>query len=322
MSGAPRSAALRLARALVHNAPILVLVIIFATGALMSDRFLSPVNLRNILLQASIISVLAMGMTFVIISGGFDLSVGSIVAASGCVAAWTMLHLGVAAGVLVGVVAGLAAGIVNGALIAWLRLNPFIATLGTVVILRGLALLFTEGQPISGEAGLPAVFLDYARTSVLGIPLLTWTPIVLFLILGWALHLSAYGKKLYAVGGNAEAAFLSGIPVDRIRASAFALAGLTAGIAGVMLAARLQSGQPTAAEGYELNAIAAVILGGASLRGGEGRLAMTIVGVFIIVILGNALNLMGVNSYWQRIAVGAVILLAAAADQIKRSRRH
>ena len=309
-------------RILLHNAPVVVLVLIFAFGALMSDRFVSPVNLRNILLQASIISVLAMGMTFVIISGGFDLSVGSIVAVSGCVGAWTMLQFGIVAGVALALLAGTAAGILNGVLIAWLRLNPFIATMGTMVILRGLVLLFTEGQPISGPSGLPAAFLNYARHSVLGIPLLTWTPIMLFLVLGWALHLSAYGKRLYAVGGNAEAAFLAGISVDRIRASAFALAGLTAGLAGVMLASRLQSGQPTAAEGYELNAIAAVILGGASLRGGEGRLAMTVVGVFIIVILGNALNLMGVDSYWQRIAVGAVILLAAAADQIKRTRRH
>jgi ribose transport system permease protein len=174
--------------------------------------------------------------------------------------------------------------------------------------------------PISGDDGLPQNFIAYAQTSFLGVPLLTWTPIALFVVLGWALHLSPYGKKIFATGGNAEAAFLAGIPVQRIRASAYAVGGLTAGIAGVMLTSRLQSGQPMAAEGYELTSIAAVILGGASLHGGEGRLPMTLVGVFIIVILSNVLNLLNVDSYWQRIAVGVVILGAAAVDQLRRRR--
>lgn len=309
-------------KALLHNVPLLVLVVIVVFAALASDRFLSAHNLYNILLQASILSVLAMGMTFVIISGGFDLSVGSTTALAGCAAAAAMLHFGIAAGLVAGLVAGLAAGLINGLLIAGLRLNPFIATMGTMVVLRGFALLYTEGQPIFGEAGLPPLFLDYARKSLFGIPLLTWTPIVLFVLLGWALHLSTFGKRLFAVGGNEEAAFLAGIDVTRTRIAAYVIAGVIAGIAGIMLTARLQSGQPTAGEGYELSAIAAVILGGASLRGGQGNLAMTIVGVLIIVILGNALNLLNVNSYWQRIAVGLVILLAAAADQIRRRRKH
>ncbi|MRX52289.1 ribose ABC transporter permease [Paracoccus sp. S-4012] len=311
----------RLGRAFLHNVPLLVLTGIVVFAALASDRFLTAYNLNNILLQASILSVLAMGMTFVIISGGFDLSVGSTVAVAGCAAAEVMLHLGIGAGLVAGLMAGLAAGLINGVLIAVVRLNPFIATMGTMVVLRGFALLYTEGQPIFGEAGLPPAFLDYARTSFLGIPLLTWTPLVLFLILGWLLHLSAFGKRLFAVGGNEEAAFLAGIDVTRTRIAAYVIAGVIAGIAGIMLASRLQSGQPTAGEGYELNAIAAVILGGASLRGGQGNLAMTIVGVLIIVILGNALNLLNVDSYWQRIAVGLVILAAAAADQLRRRKR-
>ena len=306
----------------VHNAPVIVLALIIIFTALMTDRFFTQINLRNILLQASIISVLSMGMTFVIISGGFDLSVGAIVAAAGCAAAWAMLQVGVVFGIGVGLLVGLVTGVINGTLVAWFRLKSFITTLGAMVTIRGFAMLFTEGQPVYGTEGLPASFLNYAQGTFLAIPLLTWTPLILFVILSWALHFSAYGKKLYAVGGNAEAAYLAGIPVARMRASAFAICGLSSGIAGVMMASRLQSGQPTAAHGYELTAVAAVVLGGATLHGGEGRLIMTIVGVLIMVILGNALNLIGVNSYWQPITVGIVILFAALADQLKRSWRR
>jgi ribose transport system permease protein len=311
----------RLGRLARDRAPLLVLAALVAGTALLSHRFLLPTNLVNVLLQASVMAVLAMGMTYVVIAGGFDLSVGSTVALAGCVAALVMLSLGVLAGVAAGVATGLAIGALNGWLIAGVGLNPFIATLGTMVVVRGAALLMTDGQPISGDNGLPALFIAYGRASWLRLPLLTWTPIAIFAALWWMLHQTAHGKRLFATGGNAEAAFLAGIPVRRVRASAYAMSGLMAGIAGVMLAARLQSGQPTAAEGYELTAIAAVVLGGASLQGGEGRLSMTLAGVFIITILANALNLLNVDSYWQRIAVGLVILAAAAADQLRRRRR-
>lgn len=311
----------RLYRVLAENVPLLVLIVLFIASALLSDRFLTPFNLGNVLLQASVISVLAMGMTFVIISGGFDISVGSIVALCGCVAAWVMLAAGPLAGVLAGIGVGALCGLANGLLVARVGLNPFIATMGTMVILRGITLLMTHGQPISGDEGLPRIFLDYARTSVFGLPLLTWTTIAVFIVFGWLLHQSVWGKRLFATGGNTEAAFLAGIPVARMRTMAYVISGVSAGIAGVMLASRLQSGQPTAAEGYELNAIAAVILGGAALHGGEGRLHMTLVGVFVIIILSNILNLLNVDSYWQRIAVGSVIVIAAAVDQLRR-RRH
>ena len=231
-----------------------------------------------------------------------------------------MLHVGVILGVLAGVAVGAAVGCLNGLMVSRFRLNPFIATLATMVVGRGLVLLFTEARSISGEDGLPEAFIAYGLVRVLDIPLLTWTPIFLFVILWWVLHQSTYGKRLFATGGNSEAAFLAGIAVGRVRASAYIWSGTLASVAGVMLASRLQSGQPTAGEFYVLTAIAAVVLGGASLFGGEGRLSNTIFGVLIMVVLSNGLNLLNVNSYWQRIAIGSVIAAAAVLDQSRHKR--
>lgn len=303
-----------------NHAPFAVLVILCLVTGVLSNRFLSQTNITNVLLQASVIAVVAMGMTFVIISGGFDLSVGSIVAMSGCAAAAVMLELGVIAGVVAGVAVGVGVGIVNGVMVSRFHLNPFIATLATMVVGRGLVLLLTDARSISGENGLPDAFIAYGLGRFLDIPWLTWTPIVLFCVLWWVLHRTTYGKRLFATGGNSQAAFLAGIAVDRVRASAYIWSGTAAGIAGVMLASRLQSGQPTAGEFYELTAIAAVVLGGASLFGGEGKLVNTIFGVLIMVVLSNALNLLNVNSYWQRIAIGSVIAAAAVVDQSRHRR--
>jgi ribose transport system permease protein len=311
---------LRLRAALLDQTPFLVLLLLCTATALLTDRFLTPINIGNLMLQASVMAVLAMGMTYVIVSGGFDISVGSTVAGAACAAAAVMLEAGPVAGALAGVLVGCAVGLVNGVLITRLDLNPFIATLGSMVVVRGLVLLLTGGRPISGEEGLPDLFILYGQARLLGIPLLTWTPILLFVLLWWVLHRSAYGKRLFATGGNREAAFLAGIAVDRVRASAYVWCGGLAGVAGVMLCARLQSGQPTSGEFYELMAIAAAVVGGASLHGGEGRLHKTIAGVLIIVVLANALNLMNVDSYWQRIAIGVVIVAAAAADRLRHAR--
>jgi ribose transport system permease protein len=316
----PRSLTTLLRLILRNHAPLAVLLILCLTTGLLSDRFFSQTNITNILLQASVMTVVAMGMTFVIISGGFDLSVGSIVAMSGCAAAAVMLSFGVVLGVAAGVAVGAIVGCVNGLMVSRFRLNPFIATLATMVVGRGLVLLFTDARSISGEDGLPEPFIAYGLARFVDIPLLTWTPIVLFVILWWVLHQTTYGKRLFATGGNSEAAFLAGIAVDRVRASAYIWSGTLAGVAGVMLASRLQSGQPTAGEFYELTAIAAVVLGGASLFGGEGKLVNTIFGVLIMVVLSNALNLLNVNSYWQRIAIGSVIAAAAVLDQSRHKR--
>jgi ribose transport system permease protein len=304
---------------LAGQVPLFTLLALCLVTALLTDRFLSPLNLANILVQSSIMAVIAIGMTFVIIGGGFDLSVGSTVALAGCIAAMVIVKFGVAVGVLAGIAAGGAVGLANGVIIAKLGVNPFITTLGTMVLVRGVVYLITGGAPV-GDEGLPAVFIAFGSARIFGIHYLVWVPAFLLLILSWVLQATPYGQRVYATGGNREAAYLSGVPVERIIASTYAWCGAMAGIAGVMLAARLQSGQPTAGEFYELTAIAAVILGGASLQGGEGTLYKSVIGVFIMIVLGNSLNLLNVDSYWQRVAIGAVIIAAAAADRL-RSRR-
>jgi ribose transport system permease protein len=260
--------------------------------------------------------VIAIGMTFVIVGGGFDLSVGSTVAFAGCIAAMVMVKWGIAAGVLAGILAGAAVGLANGLIIAKLGVNPFVTTLGTMVLVRGLVFLVTGGAPV-GDDGMPAAFIAFGSGRLLGIHYLVWVPAVLLAVLTFVMHMTPYGRRIYATGGNREAAYLSGVPVERIIASTYVWCGGLAGVAGVMLAARLQSGQPTAGEFYELTAIAAVVLGGASLHGGEGTLYKSIIGVFIMIVLGNSLNLLNVDSYWQRVAIGAVIIAAAAADRLR-----
>jgi ribose transport system permease protein len=301
---------------LAGQMPLLTLIVLCAVTALMTDRFLSPFNLTNILVQSSIMAVIAMGMTFVIVGGGFDLSVGSTAALSGCVAAMLMPGGGVALGVLGGVAAGAAVGLANGFVIAMLGVNPFITTLGTMVLVRGVVFIITGGAPI-GDEGLPPAFIAFGSQRLFGVHYLVWVPVVLLAVLTFIMRSTPYGRRVYATGGGREAAYLSGVPVRRVISSTYIWCGALAGLAGVMLAARLQSGQPTAGEFYELTAIAAVVLGGASLHGGEGTPAKSVIGVFIMVVLGNALNLLNVDSYWQRVAVGMVIIAAAAADRLR-----
>ena len=301
---------------LTGQIPLLALVVLCLGTTLLTGRFLSPLNLTNILVQSSIMAVIAIGMTFVIIGGGFDLSVGSTVALAGCFAAMTMVQFGLVAGVLAGIATGVVVGIVNGVIVASLGINPFITTLGTMVLVRGVVFLVTGGAPV-GDDRLPDAFLAFGTARLFGIHYLVWVPAILLVVLSWVMAATPYGRRIYATGGNREAAYLSGVPVGRIIASTYVWCGGLAGLAGVMLAARLQSGQPTAGEFYELTAIAAVVLGGASLHGGEGALYKSIIGVFIMIVLGNSLNLLNVDSYWQRVAVGVVIVAAAAGDRLR-----
>jgi ribose/xylose/arabinose/galactoside ABC-type transport system permease subunit len=282
---------------------------------LLSDRFLSPININNILMQGAVMTVVSIGMTFVIIGGGFDLSVGSIVALSGIAAAWVMLETNIVFGIAAGIGVGALIGLINGLIVTKLDVNPFIATLGTMVLFRGLTFVVTDGQPVMGDEGLQPLFLDFALNRVLGVPYLVWLPIFILIVFTWLLHHTAYGVRVFATGGNTEAAYLAGINVNKIRTSTFVWCGTLAGVGGVMLASRLQSGQPTAGGFYELTAITAVVLGGASLYGGTGKLYKTVIGVFIMIVLANALNLANVPSHWQQVAVGSVIVAAAAADR-------
>lgn len=306
---------------LADQIPVLVLIVLCLFSALMSDRFVSSVNISNVLLQASVLAVVTIGMTYVVIGGGFDLSVGSVVALAGCVAAEVMLSAGLLVGVLAGTASGVAVGLVNGYVIARIGVSPFITTLGTMVLVRGIVLLMTGGSPVVGDEGLPQAFVDFGTGRLHGVPYLVIAAVLAFLLFAWMLHRTAFGTRVFAIGGNREAAFLSGLSVNRVTICAYVICGLTAALAGVMLAARLQSGQPTAGEFYELTVIAAVVLGGASLHGGEGKLYKSMVGVLIMTILANSLNLMGVDSYWQRVAMGLVIILAAAADQMRHKHK-
>jgi ribose/xylose/arabinose/galactoside ABC-type transport system permease subunit len=317
MKSSNRGLAEPTANFLWNQMPLVALIVLGAIATLLSDRFLSPINLNNILMQGAVMTVIAIGMTYVIICGGFDLSVGSVVALSGVIAAAVMLEYGIAAGIVAGIAVGALVGWVNGFVVTRMDVNPFIATLGTMVLFRGVTFLITDGQPVVGEDGLPDLFIDFATERLFGVPYLVWFPIALVLVFSWVLHRTSYGIRIFATGGNTEAAYLAGVAVARVRASTYIWCGALAGVGGVMLASRLQSGQPTSGSFYELTAIAAVVLGGASLFGGEGKLYKSIIGVFIMVVLANALNLANVPSYWQQVAVGAVIIAAAAADRVR-----
>ena len=295
---------------------IIVLLLIILSVA--SPVFLSSRNLAQILLQIATLGIAAVGATYVIISGDLDLSIGANVALSGVITAIATMRwfdgnwiLGVALGLCCGLVIGL----INGVLSAILRVPAFIATLGIGVIAGGLALWFTNGLTISG---LPANFGALATTNLLGLQSLVWFMLATFAIGGIALHFTNHGLRTFVVGGNREAAFLSGVPVSRVRIINFAIAGMCAGLAGVLLTARVQAGQPGISTTLTLYATAAVILGGTSLLGGQGSMLRTFFGVLLIGVVQNGLDIMRVDYALKEVAVGAVFVLAAASEAIRR----
>lgn len=274
--------------------------------------FMTVSNLLNVMEQTAINAVIAVGMTFVIVSGGIDLSVGSIVALSGVVLA-SALAAGVAAPLAIGVglMVGAACGLVNGLLITRGRLPPFIATLGMMSVARGAALVYTEGRPISGFGD---GFRWLATGRLLELPL----PVILGALAYLGGHLvltrTRFGRYVYAIGGNEEATRLSGVPVAFHKTMVYALSGAMSALAAVLLTARLNSAQPIAGNMYELDAIAATVIGGTSLLGGEGTLGGTLIGALIMGVLRNGLNLLGVSSFLQQILIGIVIIGAVLID--------
>ncbi len=287
------------------------------TLSVLNPHFLTTGNLLNVLHQFSILALVSAGMTFVIIGGGFDLSVGSVVALSGSVAALVMIKVGLAAGVVAGLATGALAGITNGLLVSRAGISPFIATLGTLVLCRGLALGITGGTAVFD---LPRQFAWLGSGKLLGVPVPVLSALLVFLGGLVIMNFHTFGLKVYAVGGNREAARLSGINVPRVIMTTYLICGLTAGLAGLVLAARIRAGEPTAATFLELFSIAAVVLGGTSLRGGEGSLARTLLGVLFIGFLENGLNLMNIPFYWQQVVIGVVFILAAALGMLRRHR--
>lgn len=308
-----------LIRFLSRNKPLAGLIVLMAVVAVLSPSFLTIDNLLNILRQTSINAVIAVGMTYVILSGGIDLSVGSVLALCGAVCAWLVASdLPVWLAIPVSLLLGAGLGAVNGVVVGTGGVQPFVATLVSMTMLRGATLVFTDGRPITTGTGAGAdAFWTVGGGYLLGVPVPVAVAALVFAVCGLVLTRTRFGRYTYAVGGNEVVARLSGIRVNLEKTAIYALSGLLAALAGVILTARLESAQPTAGAGYELDAIAAVVVGGTSLSGGKGTLFGTLVGALIIGVLNNALNLMDVSSYYQMIAKGTVILLAVLADSRK-----
>ncbi|AQU80474.1 ribose ABC transporter permease [Planococcus faecalis] len=298
-------------------APFIGLILIMVIITILNPDFLSVSNLMNVLRQVSINALIAFGMTFVILTGGIDLSVGSTLALTGAVTAGMMASgIDPIFAMLLGLLLGAVLGAINGIIIAKGKVAPFIATLATMTIYRGLTLVYTDGRPISG-LGDSLTFQMLGKGYFLGIPIPVVTMIVSFGILYFILKKTTFGRRVYAVGGNEEASILSGINADRIKIYVYSLLGLLAALASLILTSRLNSAQPTAGEMFELDAIAAVVLGGTSLTGGRGWIVGTLIGALIIGVLNNGLNLIGVTSFFQQVVKGAVILLAVLLDRKK-----
>jgi ribose transport system permease protein len=306
---------------LSRSGPLWGLVILCIVMTILSPYFLTFNNLFNVGTQIAVIAILALGQTFVIVSGGIDLSVGSVLGLAGIVFGWAtaVANLPLPLALALGVGAGASAGLINGLLITLGNLPPFIATLAMLSAARGLALVISGGVPLNP---IPGPILSLGSGDLFGfVPL----PVILMLVM-WAITvgilLSTYaGRAMYAIGGNEEASRLSGINVSRQKLLIYTLSGLFAGIAGILLTARLASAQPQAGFTFELDAIAAVVIGGASLSGGVGTASGTLIGALILGVLRNGLNLLNVSAFWQQVVIGAVIALAVMTDTLRRRKR-
>lgn len=297
--------------------PLLGLFLIVIVITILNPSFMTTDNVLNILRQVSISALIAFGMTFVILTGGIDLSVGSTLALTGAVAA-TMLASGIdpVLTILAALLLGAALGAVNGVIIAKGKVAPFIATLATMTIYRGLTLVYTDGRPVS-DLGNEITFQMLGKGYFFGIPVPVCTMILAFIVLYVIMHKTTFGRRVYAVGGNEAASKLSGINVDRVKIAVYSLTGMLAALSALILTSRLNSAQPTAGTSYELDAIAAVVLGGTSLTGGKGWIFGTLIGALIIGVLNNGLNLIGVSSFFQQVVKGIVILIAVLIDRKK-----
>jgi len=298
---------------MIRRYGILIGLIGLITGfSVLSERFFTISNMLIVMRQTSIVAFLAVGMSFVILGAGIDLSVGSVLAFSGAVGAGVMQNGGIFFGILAGLALGTALGIFNGMVITKLKIPAFIATLAMMAIARGGTLVYTDGRPITG---LPSSFAFLGRGYIGNVPFPIILMLIIFILAYIVLKLTRFGRYVYATGGNINAARASGIKVDSVIISTFAISGFLSGLTGMVLASRLNSAQPTAGVGYELDAIAAVVLGGTNLFGGEGELWGTLVGAFIMGILNNGLNMLNVSSFYQQVVKGIVILIAVTVAQ-------
>lgn len=311
---------LRLAGALRQNGIFLILALLFMVSSIFVRGFFSPVNLTNVLRQITVVTIIALGATFIIILGHINVAYGSCVALIGCVACKIMVFSGnLPLALLAGLALGLCIGAINGTVITWFRIPAFIMTLAVTTIARGVVLLFTDARPITG---MNPEFKFIGQGSLGIIPFSVLIMITLFAVSWILLNKTAFGRHLFATGGNEYAAVASGVKTKSIVRKAFLFDGFMMATAGIVMMSRLNSGQPASGVGYEFDAITAVVVGGTSLAGGSGSVVGTIIGAVIVGILNNCLNLLNVNAYVQQITKGIIILIAVIVDMLsKRIRR-
>ncbi|QBH95195.1 ribose ABC transporter permease [Limnobaculum zhutongyuii] len=301
---------------LLEQKSLIALIVLIIVVSFLSPNFFTIDNLFNILQQTSVNAIIAVGMTLVILTSGIDLSVGSILALTGAVAASLVgLELNVFVALAGALVLGAGIGTITGVIVAKGKVQAFIATLVMMLMLRGATLVYSEGSPINlGFTDSAEAFEWFGVGRPLGVPAPIWIMVIVFIGAWYLLNHTRLGRYIYALGGNESATRLSGISVDRVKIIVYALCGMLTALAGIIEVGRLSSAQPTAGLGYELDAIAAVVLGGTSLAGGKGRITGTLIGALILGFLSNALNLLGVSAYFQMIVKGAVILLAVLVE--------
>lgn len=312
----PATASSAVKNFLVNNGALVGLVALCGILLVFAPAFRTPTNALNIGVQAATVAILAFGMTFVIVAAGIDLSVGSVAALSSMCGAYMAAEVGLPGwlALVAGLAVGALIGAINGLANAYLRLPSFIATLAMLSIARGLTLVVSGGRPISTPDAVNVLGGDIG--GVVPAPVLVL--VVAGVVAAFVLNKTTWGRAMYAVGGNIEAARLAGIPVRKVQVLVFTLSGTFAALAGLVLAARLHSAQPQAASGYELDAIAAVVIGGASLAGGVGRISGTLIGALLLAVIRNGLNILNVPSFWQQVVIGLVIAIAVAMDVLRR----
>ena len=298
--------------------PFLSLIVLFVALSIASPYFLTANNLASVARQTAVFNTMALGMTIVIISGGIDLSVGSILGLSGLIGTMALERgYPIGIGVLIGVAAGTLCGFANGLMVTRLRIPPFVVTLGTLGIFRGLSLIISNGLPVHK---IPAGFSFLGEGNLAGVPFVVWMLVICAVAVHVVLEHTRLGRYAFAIGSNRVASVYAGIPVSFHVTSVYAIGGALTGLAGMIEASRLMTGQPTAGQGYELQAIAAVVIGGGSLNGGEGSVVGTLIGAFIMGLLSNGADLLNISNYWQQVIIGAVIILAVTLDEVRKRR--
>ncbi len=307
----------RLARFLQSYAVLIMMVILVIALSLLSDSFLTVQNLLNILNQNAPLAIMAAAMTLVIIAGGFDLSVGAIFAMGSVVSAWLAINVDPFVGLAVAPLVGLALGYANGLAITLLSVHSFLATIATSLIFRGIATVISDGRLISARLDN---FIWLGRGKFLGVFNAVWIMVIFALVLSFVLTRTTFGRRVFSVGGNEEAAILSGIRTDRIKIATFAIAGFAAGLASIITTSRVALGQASAGTGMELQAIAAVILGGTSIYGGSGAVWRSIAGVFLLALIANGFNILNVDPFYRDLTTGLVILAAIGISASGRAR--